>query len=84
MYTALARMAATAGEPDQALRAAHDSLAAGHAARLRQFVPALKAYCAAGSVGKAFEVRLVLSCTLLLGYASGFNPSAVNGGMEGT
>ena len=57
MYTALARMAATAGQPNEALQAAHDSLAAGHVARLRQFVPALKGYCAAGNVGMAFKVR---------------------------
>lgn len=56
IYTALARMAATAGEPDQALQAARDALAGGHAVKLRSFVPALRAYCAAGNFGKAFEV----------------------------
>ena len=61
MYTALARMAATAGEPDQALQAARDALAAGVQPRLRSFVPALRTYCAAGNFAGAFEVRGPLS-----------------------
>ena len=56
VYTALARMAATAGEPDQALQAARDALAAGVQLRLRSFVPALRTYCAAGDFAGAFEV----------------------------
>lgn len=55
-YTALARMAATEGKPDQALAAAREALAAGLHVKLRGFVPALKAYCKAGDVDKAFEV----------------------------
>ena len=61
IYTALARMAATAGEPDQALQAARDALAGGHAVKLRSFVPALRAFCAAGDFGKAFEVGVSLT-----------------------
>jgi hypothetical protein len=59
-YTALARMAATEGKPDQALAAARDALAAGLHMKLRSFVPALKAYCAAGNVDAAFEVSAEL------------------------
>ncbi|EIE26949.1 hypothetical protein COCSUDRAFT_59444 [Coccomyxa subellipsoidea C-169] len=55
-YTALARMAATEGKPDQALDAAREALATGLHLKLRSFVPALKAYCAAGNVDAAFKV----------------------------
>ncbi len=50
-------MAATEGKPDEALAAARDALAAGLHLKLRSFVPALKAHCAAGNVDAAFEVR---------------------------
>lgn len=51
-------MEATAGRPDAALAAAQDALRAGHAARLRSFVPALRAYAAQGRWQEAFEVRI--------------------------
>ena len=55
-YTALARMAAGAGRPDDAYAAAQELLAAKSLpARLRAFVPALQGYCAAGQVDKAFQ-----------------------------
>ncbi len=49
-------MAATEGKPDEALAAARDALAAGLHLKLRSFIPALKAHCAAGNVDAAFEV----------------------------
>ena len=55
-YTAAARMAATEGKPDEALAAAWDALAVGLHLKLRSFIPALKAHCAAGNVDAAFEV----------------------------
>jgi len=55
-------MAATEGKPDQALAAAREALAAGLHVKLRGFVPALKAYCKAGDVDKAFEVILCSEC----------------------
>lgn len=68
-YTALARMAATEGKPDQALAAARDALAAGLHMKLRSFVPALKAYCAAGNVDAAFEVSAELLLCRMPGMA---------------
>ena len=65
IYTALARMAATAGEPDQALQAARSAVASGHPVKLRSFVPALRAYCAAGNFDQAFAVRCHQSDVLL-------------------
>ena len=57
-YTALARMAAVAGRPDDAYAAVQELLAAKSLpARLRAFVPALQGYCAAGQVDKAFQAR---------------------------
>ncbi len=64
-YTALARMAATEGKPDQALEAAREALAAGLHLKLRSFVPALKAYCAAGNVDAAFKVSAEMLATCL-------------------
>lgn len=59
-YTALARMAATARLPDEALDAAHDMLGIpGAAPRLRAFTPALLAYCADRNWRGAFQVRVV-------------------------
>ncbi|KAK9826794.1 hypothetical protein WJX81_001690 [Elliptochloris bilobata] len=56
-YTALARMAAQAGRPDEAYAAVQELLAAKSLpVRLRAFVPALQGYCAAGEVDKAFQV----------------------------
>lgn len=56
-YTALARMAATAGDGDAALEATNRGLSAGVPARLRGFVPALLAYAVAGEADKALQVR---------------------------
>ncbi|KAL0051819.1 hypothetical protein WJX82_002667 [Trebouxia sp. C0006] len=55
-YTALARMAATAGDGDAALEATTKGLTAGVAPKLRGFVPALLAYAVAGEPEKAFQV----------------------------
>lgn len=56
-YTALARMAATAGDGDAALEATIRGLTAGVTPKLRGFVPALLAYAVAGEPEKAFQVR---------------------------
>lgn len=55
-YTALARMAATAGDGDAALEATTRGLTAGVTPKLRGFVPALLAYAVAGEPEKAFQV----------------------------
>ncbi|KAA6426205.1 MAG: Pentatricopeptide repeat-containing, partial [Trebouxia sp. A1-2] len=55
-YTALARMAATAGDGDAALEATIRGLTAGVTPKLRGFVPALLAYAVAGEPEKAFQV----------------------------
>ncbi|DBA87294.1 TPA: hypothetical protein ACH3X1_004352 [Trebouxia sp. C0004] len=55
-YTALARMAATAGDGDAALEATIRGLTAGVTPKLRGFVPALLAYAVAGESEKAFQV----------------------------
>jgi len=49
-YTALARMAASAGDGAAALAAAQGMVAAGVAPRLRSFTPALLAFSTAGQV----------------------------------
>ena len=59
-YTAMARMAAAAGQPDQALAAARQLLSARVPPKLRVFVPALRGYCAAGDAQRAFEACLNL------------------------
>ncbi|BDA43062.1 probable mitochondrial ribonuclease P catalytic subunit at C-terminar half [Coccomyxa sp. Obi] len=64
-YTAAARMAATEGKPDEALAAARDALSAGLHLKLRSFVPALKAHCAAGNVDAAFEVDELIAAQQL-------------------
>ena len=46
-YTALARIAAAAGDGDAAFEATQQGLRAGVPARLRAFVPALLAYAVA-------------------------------------
>ncbi len=58
-YTALARMAATAGDGDAALEATTKGLTAGVGPKLRGFVPALLAYAVAGEPEKAFQVSNV-------------------------
>ena len=55
-YTALARMAAAAGDGDAAVEATQRGLEAGVAPKLRAFVPALLAYAVAGEASKAFQV----------------------------
>lgn len=55
-YTALARMAAAAGEGDAALQATHKGLQAGVPPKLRAFTPALLAYAVQGQVEQAFQV----------------------------
>ncbi|KAL3153111.1 hypothetical protein ABBQ38_012130 [Trebouxia sp. C0009 RCD-2024] len=55
-YTALARMAAAAGDGDAALEATHRGLQAGVAPKLRAFTPALLAYAVQGQVEPAFQV----------------------------
>ncbi len=61
VYTALARMAAAAGRPAEAHAAARALAAAPPLpVRLRTFVPALQAYCAAGDVESAFQARAAL------------------------
>jgi len=59
-YTALARMAATAGDGDAALEATSRGLKAGVTPKLRGFVPALLAYAVAGDSKKAFQVSRVV------------------------
>ena len=49
-YTALARMAASAGDGAAALKAAQAMVAAGIQPRLRSFAPALLAFSTAGQV----------------------------------
>lgn len=56
-YTALARMAATAGDGDAALEATNRGLSAGVLPKLRGFAPALLAYAVAGEADKALQVR---------------------------
>ena len=58
-YTALGRLEAMAGRPEGALEAAKRSLAAGHQAKLRSFIPALKSFCAKGDFSQAFKARLL-------------------------
>ena len=48
-----------AGRPEGALEAAKRSLAAGHQAKLRSFIPALKSFCAKGDFSQAFKARLL-------------------------
>lgn len=56
-YTALARMAAAAGDADEALAVAQRAQSAPNATkRLRLFHPPLVAYIAAGNVEAAFKV----------------------------
>ena len=62
-YTALGRLEAMAGRPEGALEAAKRSLAAGHQAKLRSFIPALKSFCAEGDFVQAFEASLLIQCT---------------------
>ena len=52
-----------AGRPEGALEAAKQSLAAGHQAKLRSFIPALKAFCAKGDFVQAFEARSLVQYT---------------------
>lgn len=61
-FTALARMAAAAGKPHEALATAQELLRGPQTPRLRTFVPALKAFAACGDVAGAFEVHK-LPCT---------------------
>ena len=49
-YTSIARLAAAAGNGDEALSAARKVVAQGLAPRLRTFVPALMAFAASGQV----------------------------------
>ncbi len=56
-YTALARMAATAGDGDAAVEAINRGLQAGVPPKIRGFVPALLAYAVAGETEKAFQVH---------------------------
>jgi len=49
-YTSIARLAAAAGNGDEALSSARKVVAQGLAPRLRTFVPALMAYAASGQV----------------------------------
>ncbi len=66
VYTALARMAAAAGRPAEAHAAARALAAAPPLpVRLRTFVPALQAYCAAGDVESAFQARPALGALRL-------------------
>jgi len=66
VYTALARMAAAAGRPAEAHAAARALAAAPPLpVRLRTFVPALQAYCAAGDVESAFQARAALGAPAL-------------------
>ena len=52
-----------AGRPEGALEAAKRSLAAGHQAKLRSFVPALKSFCAEGNFLQAFEASMLVQTT---------------------
>lgn len=68
-YTALARMAAAAGDGDAALQATHRGLQAGVAPKLRGFTPALLAYAVKGQVEHAFQVYLIcFLCIIYLHY----------------
>ena len=49
-YTSIARLAAAAGNGDEALSAARKVVGQGLAPRLRTFVPALMAFAASGQV----------------------------------
>eukprot|EP00887_Chlorella_sp_A99_P004138 scaffold23.g4138.t1 len=55
-YTALARLAAAAGQPARALAVVRDMAAAGVAPKLRSFAPALAGFAEAGDAAAAFEV----------------------------
>lgn len=55
--TALARMAACAGDGDLAFATAKEGVCKGLQPKLRSFVPALVAFCEAGRIDEAFEVR---------------------------
>jgi pentatricopeptide repeat protein len=60
-YTALARLAAAAGDPDEAFNVVHGMLELGIAPRLRSFTPALAAYAQAGDVASAFDVDAAIA-----------------------
>ena len=55
-FTALARLAAAAGDPGRALEVVEGMAAAGVAPKLRSFVPALAGFAEAGDAARAFEV----------------------------
>lgn len=55
-FTAMGRMAAAAGRPHDAFAAVQELLSGPQTPRLRSFVPALKAYAAAGMVDDVFKV----------------------------
>ncbi len=55
-YTALARMAASAGDGAAALAAAQAMVAAGISPRLRSFCPALLAFSTAGQVSRHVQL----------------------------
>ena len=58
-FTAMARMAAAAGRPQDALAAVKELLEGPLPARLRSFAPALKAFAVQGLVDEAFEVSWI-------------------------
>ena len=57
VYTALARMAARAGDPRGSLAAAREAVARGYPPRLRCFSPALLAFAVEGDAASAFAVE---------------------------
>lgn len=60
-FTALARMEALAGNPDNAFAIAKSIVAEGLPPRLRCFTPALVAYAELGNGAKAFEVDVAIT-----------------------
>ena len=66
-----------AGRPEGALEAAKRSLAAGHQAKLRSFIPALKSFCAKGDFLRAFEASLLANVLQQIQLISPINPDAL-------